>query len=58
MTREEALALRTYTHTCTCGGYAFSLNGRDPRRPHMEYCLQREQYNEWYDALHPQETRV
>lgn len=51
MTQEEALKLRRFDHHCTCGGYAYSMNGRDPARPHMAYCLQGKQYNEWYDAI-------
>lgn len=48
MTREEALELTTFDHYCTCGGFAWSMNGRDPADPHMSWCPQREQYNEWY----------
>ena len=44
----------TFEHYCTCGGYAHSMNGRDPRRPHLDWCPQREEYNRWYDATHPQ----
>jgi hypothetical protein len=52
MTREEAQKLVTFKHYCTCGGYAHALNGRDPRRPHMDWCPQLKEYNEWYDAMH------
>ena len=65
ISRDEAMALRTFDHYCTCGGFAWPLSGRDPARPHMDWCPQRQQYNEWWDALHgeseahasPQETR-
>lgn len=56
MTKEQAEALVTFTHHCMCGGYAHSMNGRDPARPHMDWCPQREEYNEWWDALHPDST--
>ena len=29
---------------CNCGGYAPSMNGRDPENPHMAWCAQ---YPEW-----------
>lgn len=51
MTREEAQALKAFDHHCTCGGFAFSMNGRDPRDPHMKWCPQRPQYAEWVAAL-------
>ncbi len=43
-------AIKSFKERCTCGGYAHTMNGRDPARPHMDYCPQREEYNEWYDA--------
>lgn len=52
MNKEEAQKLKTFKNYCTCGGSAWNMNGRDKRRPHMAYCPQREEYNEWYDALH------
>jgi len=52
MTKEEALNLKSFQNYCTCGGFAFSMNGRNPKRPHMDWCPQREEYNEWYDAIH------
>lgn len=53
MTKEEALKLVFFDHYCTCGGFAWPTSGRDPRRPHTDWCPQMKQYNEWYDALHP-----
>jgi len=52
MTRDGAEKLKVFDHHCTCGGYAYHLNGRNPADPHMRWCLQREQYNEWYRATH------
>ena len=42
---------KRFKNPCTCGGYAHSMNGRDEARPHMEYCKQRQEYNEWYDSV-------
>ena len=55
MTHDEAKALKTFKHHCTCGGFAHSMNGRDPADPHMRWCPQDEQYREWYAAMHRQE---
>jgi len=52
MTKNDAEKLTTFKHYCTCGGYAHSMNGRNPRRPHKHWCPQRKEYSEWYDALH------
>lgn len=52
MTREEAENLKTFTHYCTCGGFAWQLNDRPERDPHQRWCPQKEEYIEWYDALH------
>lgn len=58
MTYEEAKELIFFKDYCTCGGFALSLNGRDPARPHMSWCDQEDEYNEWYDAINSQgETR-
>lgn len=32
---EEAKNLKTFKHICTCGGFAWRMNGRNPARPHM-----------------------
>jgi hypothetical protein len=50
MTLEEARNLESFKHPCTCGGYN-TMNGRNRARPHMSYCEQREEYNEWYDLV-------
>lgn len=51
MTKAEALALRSFAHYCTCGGYAWSMHCRDVRRPHLEWCPQRAEHAAWVDAL-------
>lgn len=53
MTLEEATALKSFKHYCTCGGFASSMNGRDPADPHMHWCPQDQEYRAWYRALHP-----
>jgi len=55
MTREEAFKLKSFKQPCTCGGYAHSVNGRKPADPHMSWCPQREQYNEWYRLTHDED---
>ena len=51
MTKEEAENLKSFDHTCTCGGYACSMNGRNPEQPHMAWCPQLPQWLEWKEAL-------
>lgn len=56
MTFKEANELKSFKNYCTCGGFAWQMNGRPERRPHMEWCPQASEYNEWFDVLHtPQE---
>lgn len=35
---------------CTCGGYAWSMNGRDPEQPHMEWCPKFDEHATWVKA--------
>ncbi len=51
MTHEEAKNLKQFKHYCTCGGYAANMNGRDERHPHLDYCPQREEFEEWRAAI-------
>lgn len=53
MTETEAKALKTFAHHCTCGGYAWQMNGRPEASPHMAWCPQTAEYAEWWNALHP-----
>lgn len=52
MTKQEALCLKRFEHACTCGGYAHSMNGRPASSPHLDWCPQKPQYDEWYKAMH------
>lgn len=42
----------TFKNYCTCGGYAWPMNGRQEAQPHMRWCPQREEYAAWYAARH------
>ncbi len=55
MTKDEAKKIKKFDHVCTCGGYAWQMSGRDESRPHMDYCPQKAQYDEWYRAMHSEE---
>lgn len=58
MTRAEALALKQFKHLCNCGGYAYSMNGRDRANPHMSWCPQDAEYREWYEAMYSLKSMV
>jgi hypothetical protein len=51
MTKDEAQKLKSFDHPCTCGGFAHSMNGRPESNPHMDWCPQKPQYDEWYKAM-------
>jgi len=40
----------SFKNYCTCGGYAWQMNGRPEAQPHMEWCPQRQEYAEWWAA--------
>ena len=56
MTKEQAKMLTSFKNHCTCGGYAWRMNGRSKADPHMNYCPQREEYLDWYKALNGPEV--
>lgn len=51
MTRDDAEKLRRFDHACACGGHAWQMNGRKEADPHMPWCPQKAQYDEWYRAM-------
>jgi DNA-binding ferritin-like protein len=51
MTYDEAKNLKSFKNYCNCGGAHWNMNGRNPARPHMSWCPQIEEYNEWYDLV-------
>ena len=46
----EAENKALFHNHCNCGGYAWTMNGRDERQPHMTWCPQAKEYAEWYLA--------
>jgi len=52
VTHQEAVALRSFKNYCMCGGFAWTMNGRPERQPHMDWCQQMQEYAEWWRALH------
>lgn len=56
MSKAQAHALTTFKHYCTCGGYAWTMNGRPEHQPHMGWCPQHDEYGEWYRAKHSKDT--
>ena len=42
------MTVAKFKNPCTCGGYAHTMNGRDPANPHMGWCPQAEEYAKWY----------
>lgn len=51
MTKDEAKRLKRFDHYCTCGGFAWRMNGRPEADPHMAWCPQKQQYDEWWAAM-------
>lgn len=41
--------ISTFENYCNCGGFAWSLNGRDPASPHMNWCPQYDEYQKWWN---------
>jgi len=54
MAKEEAEKLVTFQNYCTCGGHAWSMNGRPQSQPHMDWCPQFTEYAERWKAMHPE----
>lgn len=55
MTPKEARELRTFKNYCNCGGFAYTMNGRNPQDPHMHWCAQRAEWLEWSEAMKKQD---
>lgn len=51
MNFDEAKKLKTFQNHCTCGGFAWSINGRNPANPHMNWCPQKDEYHQWYTLV-------
>lgn len=48
---EEAIKLKGFKEYCNCGGSSWNMNGRNPLYPHLHYCPQLEEHNDWIKAL-------
>lgn len=51
MNPKQASELKYFSNYCNCGGYAYSMNGRNPKHPHMQWCAQFEEFEEWRSAM-------
>lgn len=40
--------ISSFKNHCTCGGFAWSMNGRPQSQPHMTWCPQYAEYAEWW----------
>ena len=40
--------MASFKNYCTCGGYAWTMNGRPQAQPHMSWCPQYEEYAKWW----------
>jgi hypothetical protein len=58
MTYEDARNLKAFKSHCTCGGYAASMNGRDKQNPHMDWCPQHLEFQQWQAALESGEAKL
>ena len=52
LSRIDELERTSFVNPCTCGGFAWTMNGRDEADPHMDWCPQAEEYKKWYEATH------
>lgn len=55
--KKENEKMTSFKHVCNCGGYAWQLNHRPEKQPHMIWCPQFNEYAEWYKALHEKEVK-
>lgn len=51
---EQRSVFRNY---CTCGGFAWTMNGRNPEQPHMAWCPQLTEYAQWWRSLPVEEQK-
>jgi hypothetical protein len=43
--------MTSFKHYCTCGGFAWTMNGRPKEQPHMAWCPQADEYAQWFNSL-------
>lgn len=51
MTYNEAKNLKTFKNYCNCGGFAGLSERAKSRNPHMSWCAQADEWEEWKTAM-------
>jgi len=51
MTYDEARNLKTFKNFCNCGGFARLSERAQSRHPHMSWCTQADEWEEWKAAI-------
>ena len=51
MTYDEARNLKTFKNYCNCGGFARLSERAQSRHPHMSWCAQADEWEEWKAAI-------
>ena len=41
----------SFENYCNCGGYASSMNGRNPEHPHTSWCAQSNEWEDWWEKF-------
>lgn len=44
----KSKGVNSYKEYCNCGGYAHTMNGRNPEHPHQSWCHQFREYEDLY----------
>jgi hypothetical protein len=57
MTREDAINLKSFKNYCTCGGYAGMSERAKSRHPHMNWCKQYAEWEEWKAAIEKEQSK-
>lgn len=58
MTYEEASSLKTFKNYCNCGGAHGIAERSRSRNPHMQWCPQLEEWEEWKSAMESGEKEM
>ena len=51
MTYEEAKELKRFKNSCNCGGYSGLSDRAKSRHPHLPWCFQHDEWEEWKLAM-------
>ena len=57
MTYDEAKNLKTFKNYCNCGGFAGLSERAKSRHPHMSWCAQADEWEEWKTAMESGELK-